>query len=641
MRSPRLLRSLLALTALLAAATASAAPRAADVPVYPAERFTGGVFAGVGDLEKAFGAWMGALSRGDGVEAFTQASTIVDLKARIGAANLFLLSDAAVALGREKGETGDAAGALLAADHAVMMAPDNPDAHFFRAGALLAADKAALPAAARSAIDGIKATVADKIRRDRFVAAAVRYVFLGTLATWFMTFMVMMWVHRRALLADLSSLFPGMEEPYKKALIGGMTLVAPLAVGGWLIFLLSVPLFLWPYLRRAGRGVIAIFSLTVLATPFALGYVAQGITLAGADTYRALYQLSAQTWDNDTKEALERAVTETPRDPIISFALGLLHKRRGDKESALIFYDRALGLAKNDPALTGRTLVNKGNVHFVAREYPAAVALYQEAIRRNPNDVYAHFNLSNTYLEMVRTNEGEASYRRAMGVDPKLTNQLLESTGEEHDRRVIDITVTPDALTRYEAALAERTAEVTGYLWNVYLGPLSVNAYWGIGGGYLLLLLLSGVYWSRQVSHQVCATCGAPFRPPIALGGDAPRCNQCVAAQSSARGGVSSAKKDKKRMEIRDHTEGRSKVAGLLDRLLPGLGRVYYGESLTGLLFTFLTSLILTLLLMSGVELAGAEKDLAPAFLKANMLILAAGGVYWALMNTLLRREFY
>ncbi len=641
MRFPLPILHAVTLALVLLAGSATAAPRQNDIPVYPAGRITDGVFAGVTDLKTAFGGWMEALSRGDEVEAFSQASTIVDLKGRIGAADLYLLSDAAVALGREKLDRGEVTGAALAADHAVMMAPDNPDAHFFRVAAVLSADKTAIPDALRSAVAGIKATVFDKIRRDRFVADAVRYLFLGMLATWFMTFMVMMWSHRRALLADLSSLFPGAEEPYKKSLIGGLTLAAPLAVGGWLIFLLSVPLFLWPYLRKAGRTVIAIFTATVVVAPLAIGYVAEGITLSGADTYRALYQLSRHTWDNDTKEALERAVTQSPRDPIISFALGLLHKLRGDKESALVFYDRALALSGADPKLGLRTLVNEGNVHFVAREYPAAVALYQEALKRNPNDVYAHFNLSNTYLEMVKTNEGEASYRRAMSIDPKLTNQLLEATGEEHERRVVDIAVTPDALARYEAALTEQTAEVTGYLWNVYLGPLSVETYWGICGGYVVLLVLIGAYWARQVSHQVCSTCGAPFRPPIALGGDAPRCNQCVAAQSSVRGGVSSAKKDKKRMEIREHSEGKSRAASLLDRLLPGLGRVYYGESVTGLLFTFVTCLILTLLLMSGVELAGAEEELIPAFMKANLIVLVVGGVYWAIMNTILKREFY
>jgi tetratricopeptide (TPR) repeat protein len=609
-----------------------------DAPFFDADRLH---LAGSDETTGAFDKWLQAVRAGDGAEAFSQASGIADTMKRLGAKNLFLLSDAALALARERLSAGDAPAALMIADHAVMMAPDNPDAHFFRALTQIRVDQTALPTAFGSLAAGVRATVYDKIRRDRFVADAVRYVFLTFTLTFLTTFLVMMWVYRRALLADLGSLSRSMQEGYKKTIVATLALLAPLAAGGWLVFLLAIPVFLWSYLRRGGRLVVGVFTALVVIVPLAIGYVAEGIVLSGADTYRSLYLLSRGTWDHETRESLERAAVAHPDDAILAYSMGLINKLRGEKELAQAFYDRAARLAAADPKLTVRIMVNKGNVSFVAREYPQAVAMYEAALKIDPQAVTAHFNLSNTYLEMVRPKEGEAAYRRAMAIDPKRTNALLEATGDEHASRVVDFPVTGADLATFEQALSERSVQATDDLWRVYMGPIDMRVYGGVVAGYVALLLLSGSFWSRRIAHQACATCGAPFRPPIALGGEIPKCNQCVAAQSSARGGVSSAKKDKKRKEIRDHMATRSRIASILDRLLPGVGRTFFGESVAGLLFTFVTSLFLVYGVSALIGAVATDAEVSAALMQVHALFLGAALIYWLVMNTALKREFY
>jgi hypothetical protein len=124
------------------------------------------------------------------------------------------------------------------------------------------------------------------------------------------------------------------------------------------------------------------------------------------------------------------------------------------------------------------------------------------------------------------------------------------------------------------------------------------------------------------------------------LGADQAQCNQCVAAQIT-KPGVSAAKKDKKRKDMREFKERRRVVSVIMDGLFPGAGRLLANECVTGLFFAFVTSLLAVYVVTSLAGAFLAQGATLEAALKPHVTFLAIAVGYWVVMNTLLRRDFY
>lgn len=588
------------------------------------------------EMAKSFAVWRKAIEKGDETEAFTEINKSLDIMGRMGARNLFSLSEICLALGRKALSDGAAVQAVMSARYATLFAPDNPDAHFLLARAQFEADKGEMVAVSMSVVNGLKALGADRFRRDAFLSDAALYVTMASLVAFGVAFLSFLVRNHASVFMNITDFMPSVQQGWWKVAAGIIVMLIPFAFGGWLFLILAAPLFLWPTLSRDGKVTAAIFAVVVLLAPQLFGYMAKSAALAEADTYRALYLLSKNTWDYETKAALQREREAHPDNRLIAFSLGLLNKMRKDKDAAVREYKAVLESDKNDL----RVLVNMGNAYHVAREYENAEFMYKKALDADPQSVEAHFNLSVTYNETLRTKDSEAEYNRANSIDPKRANELVATTkDQDHDRKVVDFPITPDDLASYERELGEKTWAMAEHMWKASFTTLSMKAYMGVAAVFAGLLLLSHVFWRGRESHQSCSTCGAAFQPPIRLGVDQIQCNQCVAAQIT-KPGVSAAKKDKKRKDMREFKERRRLVSVIMDGVFPGAGRLLANECVTGLFFAFVTSLFVVYIVAA---LAGmlAQGVPAAAALKPHIgfLIMASG--YWIIMNTALRRDFY
>lgn len=634
------------LTAALAASLALLL--SAPAPVSGEDRMNGGRYfsaealrledlAANQDLREAFTAWVARVEAEDRLGAFDEANRILNAMRSLGTMNLFPLAEVAVAVGRQALDEGDGETAVTVGQHAVMFAPDLPAARFFLARALITLDKTDVKNAAAQAVAGVKSLFSNRIQRGKLMASAARSAYLALLVAFLLTFLACAARNYRALLSDIADFIPTHPEGAWKGVMGALVLLVPLAVGGWLAFLLAIPLFLWPYLKTEGKGVVALFVLFLFSGPHAFHYMAKGVTLPEAETYRALYLLSENTWDHSTKRRLEMELEKRPGSEIMAFTLGYLNKLRKDKDAAIGYYDMIL---EKDPGDV-RALVNKGNAYFMAKEYDKAAAMYEKAIKADPRSVEAHFNLSNAYAFMAKTKDSEKEYNIALSIDLDRTRELVEATGEGSENKVADFPITPKDLSRYERAMAKETESVAEVLWSVYFGPVSRQVYQWAAAGFVLLLGAAAIFWNRRLSHQVCASCGTPFRPPIRLASPFPKCNQCVAATLS-KGGVSSAKKDRKRKEMRQFAMKRNRTAGWLDRLIPGVGRTYHHEAVAGFLLTFVTSVMLVYgVAMIGSELVIYKTPLSAEFAREHAVFLAAAALYWLAMNTVFMKGYY
>jgi tetratricopeptide (TPR) repeat protein len=589
------------------------------------------------EMAKSFAVWRRAIEKGDEAETFAEISKSLDVMSRMGTRNLFSLSEMCLTLGRKALSDGAARQAVASARYATLFAPDNPDAHFLLARAQFETDKGDVVAISMHVVNGLKALATDRFRRDAFLSDVALYVAMASLITFGVVFLSFLVRNHASVFMNITDFMPSVQRSWWKVVAGLMVMLIPFAFGGWLFLILAAPLFLWPTLTRDGKMAVALFAAVVLCAPLLFVFMAKSSALAGEDTYRALYLLSKNTWDYETKAALEQERETHPENTRIAFALGLLNKMRKDKDASVKAYKAVLESNKNDV----RTIVNMGNVYHIAREYDNAVKEYNKAVEANPQSVEAHFNLSVTYNETLRTKDSEAEYNRANSIDPKRAAELVAATkDQDHDRKVVDFPITPDDLVSYERELGEKTWAMAEHMWNANFTTLTMNVYMGVAAAFAALLLLSQAFWSRRESHQSCSTCGAPFQPPIRLGVDQAQCNQCVAAQIT-KPGVSAAKKDKKRKDMREFKERRRLVSVIMDGVFPGAGRLLANECAAGLFFAFATSLFVVYIVttLAGSLLAQGVPEAAA--LKPHIAFFVMMSAYWIIMNTALRRDFY
>ncbi len=588
------------------------------------------------ELANALDRWVKAIENGNRIDAIEQTDHIRDIMKMLGTTDLIPASDLCIAVGRASMARGDMEGATLAGHNATLFAPNHPDAYFFLADALFKKDKKNINSALYSLVTGLKVTMADRIERESFLGSALKYVIVNLIITFLVTFLALLTVYYRALFADIASFLPSNPESYWRVIAGLMVVLAPLAIGGWLVFILVLPLLLWPYLQNSSRVIVALFAALVFSGPYAVNQMAKGVTIRSDDTFRALYLLSGNTWDYETKTALEKELKADPDNTLISFALGLLNNLRKNKEASIAAYDTILRANPNDV----RALVNKGNVYFAAKEWDNAAAMYKEAIKINDNSVEAHYNLSKAYTEMFANKDSDAEYQKARSIDPKRTDSFRAQAIDNPDRKVINFTITSDDLKNYERNLAHNVSVVSNGMWDKYFGVITQDIYQAMTSAFVILMGASLFLWQRRIPHYMCSSCGTAFCPPIHLSSTAPKCNQCVAAQSS-RAGVSSAKKDKKRKEIIEFKNRRSQIASLLDRLAPGIGRTWFLDTAVGFALTAVTISILVYSVMTIFEDIIVQES-SPALVAQNHVIfLGMAVVYWIVMNTAFKRDFF
>jgi len=63
-------------------------------------------------------------------------------------------------------------------------------------------------------------------------------------------------------------------------------------------------------------------------------------------------------------------------------------------------------------------LVSIGNAYFDKGEYKKAIAAYKQAIRIDPDDAHAQYNLGIAYRKLGRLNEAIAAYKQAIRINP-------------------------------------------------------------------------------------------------------------------------------------------------------------------------------------------------------------------------------
>jgi tetratricopeptide (TPR) repeat protein len=590
------------------------------------------------ELATALNEWGKAISSADTEAAADQSGKILDRLLAMGSRNMIPAATLAVAVGNRALENFNYDGALMAGQLATQVAPDYPLGYFFLASARFAKDKKDVNNIFPHLINGARATVNNRLELANFITLIIKFVFMSLGLAFMAAFFTQFLFYRQAFYSDVASFVPGGADPKLRPVIGVLAALVPLALGGFFLFTLALPLFVWPYLRKNEKFLVVIFAVFALTAPLAFKQMAKSLILRGDATYRALYLLSMDSWDYEAKLAIETRLAKEPDAPLFLLAAGNQNKMAKNREAAAAAFDKLL--AANPSNI--KVLVNKGNAFFQDKEYEAAAKIYEQAVKLNPDSAEAYYNLSVAYTEMLQNEKSTKAYENALKLDPKATNAYAAITAQNADRpekKVIDFLVTADELSLFEQTFQPRVEKLAEGLWGTYFGGFSLDLYRKLSMLYIAAIAGVFLFWERgRIPHQSCLTCGAVFHPPMRLDMTSPKCNQCVAAQSS-KSGVAGVKKDVKKKAIREYMRDQVEAAGLLDRILPGIGRVYAHAPFAGLPLTFITSILLVFCgsrFYSDVIAAAVP----PAdSLRQNAPLLGVMGVYWLIMNTAFHKE--
>ena len=604
----------------------------------PIDELRKGSLAADPDLAAALTGWSKAIYSGDGVGAVDQGAIIMERIGAMGSRNNIPAAALAVAVGKRALESFNYEGALMAGQLATHVAPDYSDGFFFLATANFAKDKKNVNAILPQLINGAKATVNNKLEQANLISLLIKFAFISTALGFMAAFITLLVMYRNAFSADIASFIPGGADSKLQMALGILTALVPLAVGGPFLFTLALPLFVWPYLRKSEKTLVIAFAVFCLVAPLAFKQMAKSVILRSDATYRALYLLSMDSWDHEAKYAIDSQLVKEPNSPLFLLAKGLTNKMSKDKGAALEAYDRLLAKSPNNEKI----LVNKGNVYFQDKDFEMAAKTYEQATKANSSSAAAFYMLSVAYEELLANEKRAKAYEKALSLDAKSTNEwqlLYAQYPDRPEKKVFDFLVTAQDIASFEQTFQARTETLAEGLWSAYFGGFSLDLYRKLSLVYIGAIVVVFLFWERtRIPHQTCLTCGAVFHPPMRMDMTTPKCNQCVAAQSS-RAGVAGVKKDLKKKEIREYIESKSDLAGLLDRALPGVGRIYGHSPVPGILFLLATSLLLffagTLLYNDIIAASVPPMDAA----KRNWPALAAVAVYWLIANTVFHKE--
>lgn len=153
---------------------------------------------------------------------------------------------------------------------------------------------------------------------------------------------------------------------------------------------------------------------------------------------RALYAAGRYT---EAVEALKHAAEVQPDNSIPWQQLGTVYQQMGNKEEAILNYQKALTIRPNPDAYS-----NIGTLHYQRGEYADAVRAYRQAIELRPNSAPTHRNLGDALARLGDKTHALDAYRQAvtlieanLRVNPTDALTLasaaiyLEKAGREHE----------------------------------------------------------------------------------------------------------------------------------------------------------------------------------------------------------------
>ncbi len=613
-----------------ALATAAAGPSPAQVLTAPGESTE---IAFRRQIRGYWFAWLSAQEEGDAIVARSKIDEILKYAQKIEIRRITDLALSATVLGRRQLEQGKPILAREAFQTATRLDPDLPEPRWARVG--LAARSRQLGSTVSEFFGAVRATLADGESR-RIFATRFALVLVHAGAVTASAFILVLLVrHGRRWFHDLAEtafrLLPGGRADY--LLVGAMAL-APLLLSFdilWYGLFLFVVLFgyaTWPQ----KLGSVAALALVIPLFPV-LDYIAYDLAVNSSPIVRGAEALAESRYDQRVLDNLEAAKVVLPDDADLRFLLGRLYQALGQNDRAIAEYTTAAQLSQKE----ARSLINRGNIRFVDGDLGSAQEDYQEALRRDPRNVAARYNLALLFAETFRTVEAAKTLNEARALDLAQVQAFQDAPTLV---RVVSRDYPVEAAKEKMVSLESdpRGRRLLGHfrgfsLLRAWMTPLLVGIFLAVPAALLFdRFRLRGRGYASE-----CQKCGRTFcrlcKPP---GESALLCSQCIHVYLK-KDGVAIETKLQKLEDVKRRKSVEEKVGVGLNLLLPGSSAFLDSRALVGIavFFLFVAGVIG---LFSRASL-GVVPRLSPA--PALLSLLFWGGLAltgWILGQTTARR---
>jgi tetratricopeptide (TPR) repeat protein len=302
-----------------------------------------------------------------------------------------------------------------------------------------------------------------------------------------------LWVHQ------ISEAARGYLHPISAWVIFASILFIPLVLKipiGW--FFLFFFLLFWGFYNRAEKGIVLTF-LVALGTaawllPFFLTFfTAKSSTLLNemVRNHQADFHWSPLQVDSGSLNWEEMII------------LASYHTQAGEYKKAESIYKEALSMNPRSALV----LNNLGNISFYSKDYPAAIERYRQAIETSPNLASAHFNLSQTYREMLAFDEGNRFYLQANAIDQKSVEQYAQKAARYPAFPLVEERFAK--LDLWQMLLKQNSDQIKASekIWNGWIGFLPLKQSPIVAVFALVVLIFSSLLFERFCTARPCVTC--------------------------------------------------------------------------------------------------------------------------------------
>jgi tetratricopeptide (TPR) repeat protein len=517
--------------------------------------------------------WTAAHEEGDAEFAKVKLDEILKHARKIGIARLSDLSLAATLGGKNELAAGKLEQARASLEAATLLDPNLPEARWGDFSLAAASGRwAEVPAKALAAI---RADFADR-ETSRILLSRLLLLAAFTIAAVggsVLVFSVLS--HGSRLFHDLVEVASSWRAGATSPVVAAGLVLAPLILSFdplWWLVVVAVAAF--GYASRRERLIVAIAFVCLVPFFPVLEGVGEWLGVTASPILRGAEALEESRYDQRVLDDLEAVKNVVPGDPDISFLLGCLYQALGQNDRAVAEFTTA---AASSPGET-RALVNRGNIRFVDGDFGSAQEDFQEALRRNPSDVTARYNLSLVYAETFRTLEAARALKEARALDARMVQRLQDRASlvkvasiqfSPEDARVKVDTMERDPRSRrllgHFRAGQKAGAWKMPFVWALLLAPSAaylLDAFRRRGRGYAVSC--------QKCGRNYCARC-KPRGENVGL------CSQCIHVYLK-KDGVSIETKMLKVEEVKRRRELMGRLRGVMNFLLPGTTPFFDGR---------------------------------------------------------------
>lgn len=416
------------------------------------------------------------------------------------------------------------------------------------------------------------------------------------------------------------------------------------------IFLLFIPLFLrldilwavlfwsillWGYAAKRERYFILLFLILLVYVPFTLRSSSSFLNDPSSEVIVQMSRVHHGEWDKGTEQKLRNWAASHPEDAEVSFTLGLLEKRGGRYPEAEAWYKKAL----LEDSKFSAAFSNLGNVYLAKKQIDLAIASYQKAIDLDPNAGAYYFNLYRAYSqETFLSGKMDKAFQRARRLDPVLVDYYLKVDSPNMNRLVIDELLTSQRLWKRFLLRFVGREGVLYRLFKAWFEKIPSRTSFVLPVLFLGFLMIMVRVGRKKRFLTRCPMCGNPtFRFYLGPSDQEFICFNCYRIFFQKEK-VHPKIKEKKAFQIRQFQKQEHVLVRFLSFFVVGIGDMWRGDALRGLLFLFLFSLfVLRFVFWNGIIPSPVAQTSSPLW---NLIPWGVGAILFYLLSVLRTSRF-